>query len=552
MVATPDIPGHKIAGVLGNGGFATVYRGLQLAVGREVAVKVDNRVLISERDRRRFVREVTAAGRLSGHPHVIDVYDAGTLDDGRPYMVMEFCPGGSLDDLVRRHGPMTPAQVRDIGIRIADALAAAHAAGILHRDIKPANILVNRYGMVGLSDFGLASILAAEGGQSVTREALTPAFASPESFHGEEPTAAADLYSLAATLYALLAGRPPRFPSDGRSPSFATILSLHDKPVDDVPGVPAGLMAALRSSLAADPAVRPQSAAALRDALLGTAAPRSGPPAPTVAAAAPPPARPDPTRVLTQDARPSGRARHAKRSSSGETTVSAAIAASPGAPADSFPDGAPTRSPSPGRVARRRGPTRRLVALGTGLVVIIGAAAISYEVLRHRTQAVPHASTVLYSFKDGTSDGWRAGANVAVAVPVMSFLDGPKHPYNGTYALEGISENDAPVSASRTMTVTPVSPLDLSAARTFYLYLDGYGYPQVATGFKAAITLTSGSQSMTKIVPINANTWNRVAVNVSSWQFRDHVTGISVSFAGIGSTTPWNPNFQIDDVGYTT
>ena len=89
------------------GGFATVYRSWQLAVGREVAVKVDNRVLLSERDRRRFFREVTAAGRLSGHPHVIDVYDAGTLDDGRPYLVMELCPAGSLNDALRRHGPMS-------------------------------------------------------------------------------------------------------------------------------------------------------------------------------------------------------------------------------------------------------------------------------------------------------------------------------------------------------------------------------------------------------------------------------------------------------------
>jgi len=73
-------------------------------VGREVAVKVDNRALHSERDRRRFFREVTSAGRLSGHPHVIDVYDAGTLADGRPYLVMELCPAGSLDDALRRDG----------------------------------------------------------------------------------------------------------------------------------------------------------------------------------------------------------------------------------------------------------------------------------------------------------------------------------------------------------------------------------------------------------------------------------------------------------------
>jgi serine/threonine protein kinase len=273
MVSAPDIPGYQVGGVLGSGGFATVYRCWQLRVGREVAVKVDNRVLLSERDRRRFVREVTAAGRLSGHPHVIDVYDAGTLPDGRPFLVMELCPAGSLADALHREGPMSPEQVRDIGIRISDALAAAHAAGVLHRDIKPANILVNRYGLVGLSDFGLASIMAAEGQQSASREALTPAFAPPEAFRGEEPTVAGDIYSLVATLYALLAGRPPRFPVGPRDPGIATIIALHDQPVDDVPGTPPGLMATLRRGLAADPAARPPSAAALRDALAAPPAP---------------------------------------------------------------------------------------------------------------------------------------------------------------------------------------------------------------------------------------------------------------------------------------
>jgi serine/threonine protein kinase len=160
-------------------------------VGREVAVKIDNRILLNDRDRRRFVREVTAAGRLSGHPHVIDVYDAGTLHDGRPYLVMELCPAGSLQDELQRHGPVNPVRVREIGMGLADALAAAHQAGILHRDIKPANILVNRYGVVGLSDFGLASIMAGSDVQSATREALTPAYAPPEQFRSAEPTPAA-------------------------------------------------------------------------------------------------------------------------------------------------------------------------------------------------------------------------------------------------------------------------------------------------------------------------------------------------------------------------
>jgi hypothetical protein len=279
VVTAPDIPGHRVASVLGAGGFATVYRCWQIAVGREVAVKVDNRVLLTERDRRRFLREVTAAGRLSGHPHVIDVYDAGTLGDGRPFMVMELCPAGSLSDALRRHGPMPAGQVRDIGVRLADALAAAHASGILHRDIKPANILVNRFGMVGLSDFGLASIISAHGDQTASREALTPAYSSPETFRGEEPGVLADVYSLAATLYALLSGLPPHFTPGEKAPGFATLMRLHDEPVQDVPGAPPDLMALLRAAMSPDPAMRPQSATALRDALAGrVAAHRTGPP----------------------------------------------------------------------------------------------------------------------------------------------------------------------------------------------------------------------------------------------------------------------------------
>jgi len=341
VVTAPDIPGHRVGGVLGAGGFATVYRCWQLAVGREVAVKVDNRLLLTERDRRRFLREVTAAGRLSGHPHVVDVYDAGTLADGRPYLVMELCPAGSLHDALRRHGPMPAAQVRDIGIRLADALAAAHASGVLHRDIKPANILVNRFGMVGLSDFGLASIISARGEQTASREALTPAYSSPETFRGEEPTVLADVYSLAATLYALLAGRPPRFAADGRRPGLATIMSLHDRPVEDVPGTPPELMALLRAGLSPDPRARPQSAAALRDALT------------------------DPRRYAA--ATPAG---HASQASAPQSAGHASQASAPSAARHGRP------SPSPGTGAPvpsgPRWPARQL-ALAGGLVAIVTA-----------------------------------------------------------------------------------------------------------------------------------------------------------------------------------
>ncbi|WP_449064953.1 serine/threonine-protein kinase [Planomonospora algeriensis] len=279
------VPGYEVSGVLGQGGFGIVYRARQLAVDREVALKVDNRVLVSERDRRRFMREVTSAGALSGHPHVAHVYDAGVLPDGRPYMVLELCPGGSLLDRLRAEGRLAPAEVADIGVRIADALSAAHAAGVLHRDIKPANILINRYGNVVLSDFGLATMPSAGGEMSVTRESLTPAYAPPEAFELTEPTAAGDVYSLAATLYALLSGRPPRFPESGVA-NLAVIMALHRQPIPEIPGVPPELTEVLRQAMVSDPARRTPSVAALRDALTDlrlarhAAAPLPSPPRP--------------------------------------------------------------------------------------------------------------------------------------------------------------------------------------------------------------------------------------------------------------------------------
>ena len=399
MVTAPDIPGHRVGGILGAGGFATVYRCWQLAVGREVAVKVDNRVLLTERDRRRFIREVTAAGRLSGHPHVIDVYDAGTLEDGRPFLVMELCPAGSLNDALRRNGPMPPAQVRDIGIRLADALAAAHASGVLHRDIKPANILVNRFGMVGLSDFGLASIVSAHGEQTASREALTPAYSSPETFRGEEPTVLADVYSLAATLYTLLSGRPPRFAADGGAPSFATIMTLHDKPVEDVPGAPPELMALLRAGLSPDPAARPQSAVALRDAL---ADPRryipAEPPGPVRAVSTPAWDRQEgtawmdhQTSVPVDDDRLTTSARHRQAGPSGQGAM---------------PAGAADRPHAAGTARRWRSPGR--LGLAVALIVVLVAALIA------ASRLLPHGAGP-GTATGGTSSGPRTGAAVSAA-----------------------------------------------------------------------------------------------------------------------------------------
>ncbi|KJK47372.1 hypothetical protein UK23_20665 [Lentzea aerocolonigenes] len=261
------MPGLTDLRPLGAGGFATVYRAHQAQLGRDVAVKIDNRVLADERDRRRFLREAHAAAKLSGHPHVVGVHDANITAQGTPYMVMELCTGGSLADQLDQRGPLPHEQVRDLGVKLADALAAAHAEGVLHRDIKPGNILVDRYGTPKLADFGLAALLDAQGGSTVTRDALSPSYAPPEAFAMAEPTPQADVYSLAATLYTLLAGKPPR-PVPWPITSFDQLGEILRRPVAAVNGVPPALHETLARALHPDANLRTPSAAQLRDELL--------------------------------------------------------------------------------------------------------------------------------------------------------------------------------------------------------------------------------------------------------------------------------------------
>jgi tRNA A-37 threonylcarbamoyl transferase component Bud32 len=276
-----QLPGLSDLTPLGQGGFATVYRARQVQLNRDVAVKIDNRVLRTERDRRRFLREAHAAARLSGHPHVVSVHDADFTPQGTPYLVMELCTGGSLADVVRRDGPLPADRVRQLGVQLADALAAAHAENVLHRDIKPGNILLDRYGTVKLADFGLAALLDAEGSSTVTRDALSPSYAPPEAFAMAQPTPAADVYALAATLYDLLAGKPPR-PVPWPVESFDHLGDVLRSPVAPVAGVPQELHDALVRALEPDVARRTPGAAQLRDELSRVAMTPAGPTGPVV------------------------------------------------------------------------------------------------------------------------------------------------------------------------------------------------------------------------------------------------------------------------------
>src|SRR5439155_16675243 len=149
-----------------------------------------------------------------------------------------------------------PAEVREIGVKIADALADAHRLGVLHRDVKPGNILVSGFGEPALADFGLA-VLTEMRDLSITMDVLTPAYAPREMFRpGCEPSPAADVYALCATLYALLRGKPPRWFED-RDPSLLELLELFEQPIPDLPGVPRELVDVLRAGMANDLEARP-------------------------------------------------------------------------------------------------------------------------------------------------------------------------------------------------------------------------------------------------------------------------------------------------------
>ena len=262
-VPVPVVPGLADLTVLARGGYATVYRAVQISVEREVAVKVENRTLESDKDQRRFLREARAAGRMSSHPHVVDLFDVGVTQDGHPYMIMELCEGSYADRM--QHQPLAGSEARYVGARIADALADAHTLGVLHRDVKPANILITRFGEPALADFGLA-VLTETRESSITIE-LTPAYAAPEMFHHGRPVPASDVYGLCATLYALMRGRPPRW-REGYNPTLASLVDMFAQPVPDLPDVAPELTAILRRGMANEPSARP-TAAQLRDELDG-------------------------------------------------------------------------------------------------------------------------------------------------------------------------------------------------------------------------------------------------------------------------------------------
>ncbi|MCP3987629.1 MAG: serine/threonine protein kinase, partial [Actinomycetia bacterium] len=236
----PVVEGHTvdlgIAGLgpavrIGSGGFADVYRAEQTNLRREVAVKVLRAAAGDDDARMRFQRECYAVGAVSSHPSIVAVHEGGFTSDGRAYLVMEYCPGGSLLDRIEQYGPLPADEVIEIGTKIGRALGVAHDSGVLHRDVKPANILVTAHGEPALADFGIARV---EGGQQTATGLVTASFthAAPEVLQGGPPSPASDLYSLGSTMFALFTGLAPHS-RPGDDSAWALMHRVVSEPIPD-------------------------------------------------------------------------------------------------------------------------------------------------------------------------------------------------------------------------------------------------------------------------------------------------------------------------------
>lgn len=251
---------YELGMVLGAGGMARVYAATDLALGRQVAVKVLDPDLARDPEFiGRFAREARTAAMLPPHAGIVTIFDSGQ-DAQSVYLVMELVSGRTLAQTIEASGRIDPATACRIGIEVGQALSVAHGAGLVHRDIKPANIMITDSGTVKVVDFGIAR---AQAGDALTRTGAvlgSPAYMSPEQITGGTADARSDLYALGAVLHEMLTGSVP-FPGDDQF----TVLTRHlneapTPPSALAPGIPPELDQVVAMLMAKDPNQRPATA----------------------------------------------------------------------------------------------------------------------------------------------------------------------------------------------------------------------------------------------------------------------------------------------------
>ena len=241
---------------------AVVYRAHDRELGRDVAIKLlAEHLAMNEEFRERFLREGRMAARLS-HANIVEVYDSGEVE-GRPFLVMEHVEGVTLADELARRGRFPATEAVGLALQACAGLQHAHEQGLVHRDIKPQNLLVRPDGVVKIADFGIARPMDGTQLTAVGTVLGTAVYAAPEQASGEQVTQAADIYSLGAVLYELIAGRPPfefeTLPELVLKQRAGRVESLQDL----VPGVSRRLDEVVLHCLSPEPAARPPSAADL-------------------------------------------------------------------------------------------------------------------------------------------------------------------------------------------------------------------------------------------------------------------------------------------------
>ena len=330
-----DLPGLAVIRLLGRGGTADVYLARQEDLHRLVAVKVIRADVGEGTAWRAFQREAQLVARMSGHPHVLNVFTAGRTGRGRPFLVTEYVDRGSLEDVVAADGPLPVEESCRIGAAVADALDAAHRLGIVHRDVKPANVLLGSAGAVKLADFGIARLVAAQAASTTGTVAFTPEYVAPEILTGGEVGPETDVYALAATVVKAMTGRSPHAGAAGEELDALLARKLLQGPPALAAPIPDSLAAVLTRALTPDPVQRP-SLVDLRVALEAPipddpplTAPHRGTLGPDVTRVLPATAAPEPPRTPSPP---------------------------PGAPGTSLPEGAETtrtlRAPDRGQRTR--------------------------------------------------------------------------------------------------------------------------------------------------------------------------------------------------------
>src|SRR5919197_1357883 len=272
---------------IGRGGMGEIFRATDSVLGRAVAIKIlADRYAKDEGVRDRFTREALAAARLSGDRNTVTIYDVGE-HNGRPYIVMEYLGGGSLDDILRRQGAQPPERTFRWLEQAGAALDAAHREGVVHRDVKPANLMLDRAGNVHVADFGIASAAGLDS-LTITGTVLgTAGYLSPEQATGNRATPASDRYGLAVVAYELLTGKRP-FHADSPTAEASAHVNAPVPSVCDLSDLPCELDPVFRKALAKDPSNRYDSCAEFVAALRAALADAAGTTR-ELAAVAPPP-----------------------------------------------------------------------------------------------------------------------------------------------------------------------------------------------------------------------------------------------------------------------